>query len=77
MCAPLQAISTGFEIAVVLGDSGAHGFKGLEVEVDGAAADGASAWDRYAGDAGAGDERAEDERAGAHGFYDFVLGYGV
>ena len=69
--------AAGFEVAVVLGDGGAHGFEALDVEVDGAAADGAAAGHGDAGDAGAGDERAEDERAGAHGLDDLVLGDGV
>ncbi len=72
-----EAFGAGFEVAVVLGDDGAHGFEGLEVEVDGASADGAAAGHGDAGHAGAGDERAQDERGGAHGFDDFVLGDGV
>ena len=72
-----EAVGAGFEVAVVLGDGGAHGFEALDVEVDGAAADGAAAGHGDAGDAGAGDERAEDERAGAHGLDDLVLGDGV
>jgi hypothetical protein len=66
-----------FEVAVVLGDGGAHGFEALDVQVDGTAADGAAAGHGDAGDAGAGDERAEDQRAGAHGLDDLVLGDGV
>jgi hypothetical protein len=76
--APLAVVgAAGFEVAVVLGDGGAHGFEALDVEVDGAAADGASAGHGDAGDAGARDERAEDQRAGAHGLDDLVLGDGV
>ncbi len=66
-----------FEVAVVLGDGGAHGFETLDVQVDGTAADGAAAGHSHAGDAGAGDERAKHEGAGAHGFDDLVLGDGV
>ena len=72
-----EAVGAGFEVAVLLGDGGAHGFEALDVEVDGAAADGAAAGHGDAGDAGARDERAEDERAGAHGLDDLVLGDGV
>src|SRR6185312_9893085 len=39
----LEAVGAGFEVAVLLGDGGAHGFEALDVEVDGAAADGAAA----------------------------------
>ncbi len=74
--APRQAIGAGFEVAVVLGDGGAHGFEAFDVEVDGAAADGAAAGHGDAGDAGARDERAEDQRAGAHGLDDLVLATG-
>ena len=81
MCAPLRRPcrvgAAGFEVAVVLGDGGAHGFEASDVEVDGAAADGAASGHGDAGDAGAGDERAEDEGAGAHGLDDLVLGDGV
>ncbi len=52
----------GFEVAVLLGDGGTHGFEALDVEIDGTAADGAAAGHGDAGDAGAGDERAEDQR---------------
>ena len=72
-----EAVGAGFEVAVLLGDGGAHGFEALDVEVDGAAADGAAAGHGDAGHAGARDERAEHERAGAHGLDDLVLGDGV
>jgi hypothetical protein len=72
-----KAVGAGFEVAVILGDGGAHGFEALDVEVDGAAADGAASGHGDAGDAGACDERAEDERAGAHGLDDLVLGDGI
>ena len=74
---PFRRWAAGFEVAVVLGDGGAHGFEALDVEVDGAAADGAAAGHGDAGDAGARDERAEHQRAGAHGLDDLVLGDGV
>src|SRR6185437_3932157 len=67
----------GFEVTVLLGDGGAHGFEAPDVEVDGAVADGAAAGHGYAGHAGARDERAEHEGAGAHGLDDLVLGDGV
>ena len=70
-CSPVR--TAGFQVAVVLGDGGAHGFEALDVEVDRAAADGTAAWHGYAGDAGAGDEWAEDEGAGAHGLDDLVF----
>ena len=69
--------AAGFEVAVVLGDGGAHGFEAVDVEVDGAATDGAASGHGDAGDAGAGDERAEDEGACAHGLDDLVFGDGV
>ena len=69
--------AAGFEVAVVLGDGGTHGFEPENVEVDGATADGAASGHGDAGDAGACDERAEDERAGAHGLDDLVFGDGV
>ena len=72
-----KALCRGFEVAVLLGDGGAHGFEALDVEVDGAAADGAAAGHGDAGDAGARDERAENERASAHGLDDLVLRDGV
>jgi len=82
MCAPLSwelplLGRAGFEVAVIVGDDGAHGFEALDVQVDGTSADGASAGHGHSGDAGASDERAEDERTGAHGFNDLVLGDGV
>ncbi len=61
VCA-LEAVGAGFDVSVLLGDGGAHGFESLDVEVDGAAADGAAAGHGDAGDAGAGDQRAEDQR---------------
>ncbi len=70
----LEAVGAGFEIAVLLGDGGAHGFETLDVEVDGTAANGAATGHRDASHAGARDERAEDERAGAHGLDNFVFG---
>ena len=57
-----EAVGAGFEVAVLLGDGGAHGFEALDVQVDGAAADGAAAGHGDAGDAGARDERAEHQR---------------
>ncbi len=72
-----EAVGPGFEIAVIVGDGGPHGFEALDVEVDGASTDGASAGHGDAGHAGARDERAEDERAGAHGLDDLVLGDGI
>ena len=73
----VETVGAGFEVAVLLGDDGAHFFEALDVQVDGAAADGAAAGHGDAGHAGAGDERAEDERAGAHGLDDLVLGDGI
>src|SRR5450631_643127 len=72
-----EAIGAGFEIAVLLGDGGAHFFETLDVEVDGAAADGTSTGHGDAGHSCAGDERAENKRAGAHGLDNFVAGNGV
>jgi hypothetical protein len=69
--------AAGFEVAVILGDGGAHGFKAFDVEVDGAASDGASTRHGDAGYAGARDERAEDERTGPHGLDDLVFRDGV
>ncbi len=60
VCA-FEPVGAGFEVAVVLGDGGAHGFEAADVEVDRAAADGAASGHGDAGDAGAGDERAEDQ----------------
>ena len=51
-----EAVGAGFEIAVLLGDGGAHGLEALDVEVDGAAADGAAAGHGDTGHAGAGDQ---------------------
>ena len=73
----VQALGAGFEVAVLLGDGGAHVFQALDVQVDGTAADGAAAGHGDARHAGAGDERAEHERTGAHGLDDLVLGDGV
>ncbi len=72
-----QAIGSRFEVAVLLGDGGAHGFEALDVEVDGAAADGAAAGHGDAGHAGARDKGPKHQRAGAHGLDDLVLGDGV
>jgi hypothetical protein len=72
-----EAVGFGFEVAVVVGDDGAHGFEALDVEVDGASADGASAGHGDAGHARTRDEWPEHERTGAHGLDDLVLGDGV
>src|SRR5665213_2680536 len=72
-----EAIGAGFKVTVLLGDGGAHFFKALDVEVDGAAADGAPAGHGDARHSRAGDERAEHERTGAHGFDNLVAGHGI
>ncbi len=71
-----QAVGAGFEVAVVVGDGGAHGFKALDVQV-GRPPMGASAGHGDTRNSSAGDERAENERAGAHGFDDLVFCDGV
>ena len=73
----LQAIGGGFDVAVILRDFCAELFEAFDVHVDGAAADGAAAGQRDAGASAAGDERSEDERGGAHGFDQFVGGFGA
>ncbi len=54
----VQAVGFGFDIAVLLGDLGAHLLEAFDVQVDGARADGASAGHGDAGDAHARDQRA-------------------
>ncbi len=66
-----------FDIAVGLDDGGAEMFERGDVHVDGTRADGAAAGHGDAGATGAGDERAEDEAGRAHGFDDFVRGFGT
>ena len=77
MWAPLSLLGAGFEVAVLLGDVGAHFFKSLDVEIDGTTADGATAGHGHARHSSASDERAKDERTGAHGFDDFVFSFGT
>src|SRR5271168_4851255 len=72
-----EAFGAGFKITVLLGDHGAHFFKALQMQVDGAAANGAASGHSDARHAAACDQRTENEGAGAHGFDDFVLGDGV
>jgi hypothetical protein len=67
----------GFEISVFLQYLRAHFLQPLDVEIDGAAADGTSAGHGHAGHSGAGHQRAQDEGTGAHGFNDFVFGFGA
>ena len=73
----LQAVGAGFDVSVLVADLRAHGFKALDVQIDGARADGAAAGHRDARDAHAGDQRSEHQRRGAHGLHDFVLRGGV
>ena len=56
-----KAIGPCFEIAVLLGDGGAHGCEAFDVQVNGPAADGAAAGHGYAGYAGTGDQGAEHQ----------------
>jgi len=70
----LETIGTGFEVAVLLRDGGAHGFEALDVEVDGTSTDGAASGHGNASDAGACDQRSQHQRRGAHGLDDFVFG---
>jgi len=60
VCA-LEPVGAGFEITMILGDGGSHGFEAVDVEVDGAAADGAASGHGDPCDAGACNERAEDQ----------------
>ncbi len=72
-----QPLHARLQIAVFLGDRGAHLLQAADMQIDGPAAYGASAGHGHARHSRAGNQRTQHQRTGAHRLDNLVFGDGV